>query len=277
MHKSNVQPFLAVLFLIGNLSQILPSQAQMIPGTAGRDKQLPSLQPRFENRRQVNALMYQRIKPGMTLTEVENIIGFAGIPNPEAAFGAQQAYTWSNLDGSQITVWTRNNRVIIVGKFGLPEVAEGIEGIEGVGEIPLLSYAIFELIKPGMTVEEVELILGFPGRLEPELSTIDAAQVWRWDDIDGNYIRVYFGEGLVVSKFTSILNVRPLGTTQAEIDAQKMRVGLTLAEVEDILSPGIPYPDPYETEFESWIWKYEDGSVLLITFRENRLLSLSVL
>ncbi|MEC4802930.1 MAG: hypothetical protein SAJ12_21950 [Jaaginema sp. PMC 1079.18] len=272
MHKSNVQPFFAILLAIASV--ILPSSVQASPETPGRIKQLPNLQPRFDNRGQINDLMYQRIKPGMTLTQVENIIGFAGTPNPEAAFGAQQAYTWSNFDGSQITVWTRNNRVVIVGKFGLPDVAE--EVIEN-AEVSLLSYGIFELIKPGMTVADVALILGFPGRLEPELSTIDTAQVWRWDNLNGDYIRVYLGEGVVVSKFTSILNVRPIGITQAEVNAQKIQAGFTLADVEDILSKGIPYPDPYETELKSWLWKYEDGSVLLIVFKDNEVLSLNIL
>lgn len=266
MHPLNVQPALTILFFVGILNPTLASHAASIPVTEIQSKQIPDLPSRINNSGVVNALMYQRIKPGMTLNQVENIIGFAGTPNPEAAFGAQQAYTWSNPDGSQITVWTRNNRVTIVGKFGLPDIAEAA----GLDEIPLLSYAIFELIKPGMTVEEVELILGFPGRLEPELSTIDTAQVWRWDDLDGEYIRVYLGEGVVVSKFTSILNLQPTGIIEAEANAARLQLGMTQAEIEDVLSEGLPYPDPFTPEFDSFVWKYDDGSVLLIVFEEDR-------
>ncbi|MFP4008150.1 MAG: hypothetical protein ACLFV6_09135 [Spirulinaceae cyanobacterium] len=266
MHKPTVQPFLTILLFVGILTPMVTRDAATASLLNAASKQIPGLPSRINNSGVINALMYQRIKPGMTLNQVENIIGFAGIPNPEAAFGAQQAYTWSNPDGSQITVWTRNNRVTIVGKSGLPDIAEAAE----LDEIPLLSYAIFELIKPGMTVEDVELILGFPGRLEPELSTIDAAQVWRWDDLDGDYIRVYLGEGVVVSKFTSILNLQPTGIVEAEVNAERLQLGMTQATVADILSEGLPYPDPFTPEFDSFIWKYDDGSVLLVVFEENR-------
>jgi hypothetical protein len=263
MQKPNAQSVLTALILV-LASPVLPTLAQEYQLIPARAKQLPDFRPAVGTRN-VNTLMYQRIKPGMTLSQVENIIGFGGTPNPEAAFGAQQAYTWKNTDGSGITVWVRNNQVTIVGKFGLPEV-----DIAGQASgIPLLSYSIFELVKPQMTLEDVESIFGFPGRLEPELSTIETAQVWRWDDLNGDYIRVYFGEGRVVSKFTSILNLRPTGIIQAEVNAEKIQLGMTQREVERLLKKGTPYPDPYETEFESWFWKYDDGSVLLVVFDED--------
>lgn len=266
MYKPTLHPFLTILLFVGLFSPTVSRDAATASLLKAESKQIPNFPARINNPGGINALMYQRIKPGMTLNQVENIIGFAGTPNPEAAYGAQQAYTWSNPDGSQITVWTRNNLVTIVGKFGLPDIAEA----PGLDEIPLLSYSIFELIKPGMTREDVEFILGFPGRLEPELSTIDAAQVWRWDDLDGDYIRVYFGQGVVVSKFTSILNIQPTGIVEAEVNGRRLQLGMTQARVEAILSPGLPYPDPYATEFDSFVWKYDDGSVLLVVFDGDR-------
>lgn len=248
-----------IVLLLASNTLTLPAAAQTNP----RDR-LPTFNSSISSPPRVTASMYERIRPGMFLGEVERIIGFPGTPRSTgAAYNLEQAYTWNNQDGSGIVVWAVNRQVSMIGKFGLLESATN----------PLFSYALFSLIRPGMTASQIETLFGFPGQVRPGLFREDWGQAFQWQNTTRSYITVYFKAGKVTQAFTDLLPPSDLGITEtkARARATTLEVGMTQDLVEDLLgTEGVPYPTELESGDLHFLWQYGDGSILLVRFDENR-------
>jgi len=244
---------IAILLLLANIFPTLPAIAQ------GNPRSLPSLNPQGLPVRRVTAGMYDRLRPGMTLQEVEATIGFPATPNPNSAYQLEQMYTWSNIDGSGIVVWTVNDRVSMIAKFGLLASSRA----------PLVSYALLTLIQPGMTESQVEAILGTPGQFRPELFREDWGQAFQWQNSDRSYLTVYFKNGRVAHILTDLLppNTLKVTETDAQARASLLEIGMTQTLIEQLLGEaGVPYPITLESGDRHVFWRYPDGSLLLIRF-----------
>lgn len=250
-----------VLLVLGTNVCVAAAVAQSAP----RDR-LPTFNANtsFPARQRVTASMYERILPGMSLENVERIIGFPGTPRSSTSpYNFEQPYTWKNVDGSGIVVWLVNNRVSMIGKFGLLESPAP----------PLFSHALFTLIQPGMTEAEVEALFGFPGQFRPELFRADWGQAFQWQNASRSYITVYFKDGRVSQTFTDLLPPSDIGgvNTVAYAKAATLEIGMTQELAENLLGAvGIPYTTTTDLTDGQFLWRYEDGSLLLVRFDKNR-------
>ena len=106
----------------------------------------------------VTAAAFAAIRPGMTLEEVNALIGSAGTQASSTEIGGSRSagYTWSGRGGNAIILSFLNGRVaggLQSGLYGQPSAGAAA------------TMAKFSQLKEGMTLEEVSRIMGGPGRL----------------------------------------------------------------------------------------------------------------
>jgi hypothetical protein len=174
---------------VATAPQPAPAQPAAEPAAAPRPAQ---------QRMGVTAAAFAAVRPGMTLEEVNTLIGSPGKLGSSSEFGGSRSegYTWSGRNMSAIIVTFRNGRVA----GGLQS---GLYGQPSAGAAATL--AKFSQLKEGMTLEEVSRIMGGPGNLSSFTDLGDGRMMLGY---------VWPGRSLGTTAITSFIDGRLMSQTQ---------------------------------------------------------------
>jgi outer membrane protein assembly factor BamE (lipoprotein component of BamABCDE complex) len=120
-------------------------------------------------------------------------------------------------------------------------------------------------IKPGFTYEEVQTILGDPGE---NMVDNDRLKQYQWTNEDESMISVTFYENEVTAKSQAHLGPLRAGKNAVTLEMyNKLKEGMTLEEVTDILGPGTERMLFHDEGKEEVImgWDNSDGSGISVT------------
>ena len=133
----------------------------------------------------VNLENFNKIKPGMTYDQVRDILG-EGIPQ---STGQQQSvYDWLGEGNKRITVVFSHGSAATI-------LQQGLEQTAGIVDPSKVTFENFNKIKPGMTYEEVKVILG--EGLPQSIGSLQS--VYDWPGEGNKRITVVFSRGVAAT------------------------------------------------------------------------------
>lgn len=139
------------------------------------------------------ASKFKKIKHGMSLNQVEKIMGSEGDEQASSSVSDNEAtvYQWTTDDFGVVSVTFENDKVINKAQISL-----------GSGSGPEATKAKYKKVKNGMSLKQVEKIFGGEGELSSDTNIAGySSQVYTWyGDSLGSSCTIVFSNGEVTSK-----------------------------------------------------------------------------
>jgi len=156
------------------LSFVLSVHALLVPPYAISDQNLLT----FDK--------FNQIKVGMTYVQVVDIVGEEGVLGNEKKFGqnTEQVYQWVNTAGTKIiSIGFKNGLVLTKSQIGLDQnkASNSASKNSKKKSKAQVTYSNFNKIMAGMSLPQVEEIMGGEGELMSEAPTgKNHMQTWMW-------------------------------------------------------------------------------------------------
>ena len=133
------------------------------------------------------------------------------------------------------------------------------------------NYKEFEKVSMGETYDDAVKSLGEPNKVIKE----DDKYTYIWDCGDDKSISVVIKDGVIVSKAEGLLDSESPEVTEEQYN--KLKEGMTTDEAFDVLGVGVLTSEEKTDDYVKKIYAYNnsDGSSLILTFRDDKLYSMS--
>lgn len=133
------------------------------------------------------------------------------------------------------------------------------------------NYKEFEKVSMGETYDDAVKSLGEPNKVIKE----DDKYTYIWDCGDDKSISVVIKDGVIVSKAEGLLDSESPEVTEEQYN--KLKEGMTIDEAFDVLGVGVLTSEEKTDDYVKKIYAYNnsDGSSLILTFRDDKLYSMS--
>lgn len=139
---------------------------------------------------------YEKIKPGMAYDEVKDILGSTGTETRSSTSGSTEykSYKWEGDNYVRIYVNFKDDKMTSKSQTGIKSSSSKSGGAD-------ITMAKYEKIKNGMSVSEVEEVVGSKGE-ETSSSSIGSSSYksYRWKGDKFSFISVRFKDDKVNSK-----------------------------------------------------------------------------
>lgn len=230
---------------------------------------------------------FQRSYPGLTPSITERNDAGTGLCEAVRAGRGEARYRWTDAAGAEIVIEVnREGRVAFqshtrpyrdwLAASGTPASAPAAAPRPATPQRLGLTAAAFRAIRPGMSLEEVNALVGFAGT---QTSSTDIggrrSAGYKWQR-GGEFMIVTFMDGRALQTLQAGLDSQPASARTATLAKyNQVQNGMTLEEVSRIMGgPGnfTGFVDIMGTMSEGYSWKGASlGTVMTASFREGRL------
>lgn len=219
---------------------------------------------------------YERIKNGMTRSEVNKILGGAGdeITSMDmGSIGKFSAYRWNGENESYITVNFTDDKVAGKSQFGLEGQTTDVKNKSDI------TLEKFEQIKNGMNRSEVEEILGPGSEISNSKSAGKTYTMYQWSGDKFANVMVNFTDDKVTGKSQFGLgDPKNANLDLSKANYEKIKTGMKLDEVQQILGgPGDAISNTGSGAFSSSVYKWSGSnySFIVVGFMNGKVITKS--